>query len=70
MLAAFAIIAFFVIGAYFMPAIMLRLGEYSTVAAAMVAIVFVTAFFALFWLRGRWRRKSFTRSDTDSGAEQ
>jgi cytochrome c biogenesis protein CcdA len=57
-LAAFLIFAFFALGAYFMPRIMLAMGEWSTIAAGLVAIAFVGAFFALFWLRGRSRKNS------------
>ena len=39
--------------AYFMPAIMLAVGKWSTAAAALVAVAFVAAFFVVFWLRGR-----------------
>jgi drug/metabolite transporter (DMT)-like permease len=55
-LAALVILVLFGLGAYFMPAIMLALGEFSTLAAGSVAILFVAAFFAVFWLRARWRR--------------
>ncbi len=41
--------------AYLMPTIMLAVGEWSTVAAAMLAVVFVGGFFLVFWLRGRSR---------------
>ena len=55
-IAAFAILLAFGLGAYFMPAVMLWLGDISTVIAAFAAIAFVGAFFAVFWLRGRLRR--------------
>lgn len=55
-IAAFIIVAVFGLGAYFLPAVMLALGEYSTVVAGVVAVCFVGAFFAIFWLRGRSRQ--------------
>jgi hypothetical protein len=39
--------------AYWMPTLMLALGERSTVAAGIFAIVFVIGFFFVFWLRAR-----------------
>ncbi len=56
LVAAAIILAGFGLAAYFMPAIMLWLGEISPVAAGLVAFVFVFGFFGLFWLRGRSRR--------------
>ncbi|MDR0253094.1 MAG: hypothetical protein LBI75_07910 [Brucellaceae bacterium] len=42
---------------YFMPIIMLAVGPYSHVLAALIAIVFVMAFFVVFWLRAKAQRK-------------
>lgn len=42
--------------AFFMPTIMLSLGEISPVLAALVAILFVLAFFGVFWLRSKTKR--------------
>lgn len=42
---------------YFMPIIMLAVGPYSHVLAALIAIVFVMAFFAVFWLRAKAQKK-------------
>lgn len=55
-IAALCIILIFGVGAYFMPSLMLALGQVSTVLAGAVAVAFVAAFFLLFWLRGRSRR--------------
>lgn len=53
---AAAIILFgFGIVAFLMPRIMLAVGEYSTIAAGIIAVAFVAAFFLVFWLRGRSR---------------
>lgn len=55
-IAALLILVVFSVGAFYLPAVMLALGEVSTVIAAAVAIAFVGAFFLLFWIRGRARR--------------
>jgi len=39
--------------AYWMPTLMLALGERSTLAAGVFAVVFVAGFFFIFWLRAR-----------------
>ena len=41
--------------AFLMPRIMLAVGGYSTIAAGLIAVAFVAAFFLIFWLRGRSR---------------
>ena len=56
-IAAAILLAVFGIGAFYLPTIMLAVGNLSTVAAALVAIGFVAAFFLVFWLRGRSQRK-------------
>jgi hypothetical protein len=53
LIAAAIIMAAFVAGAFFMPDIMTAVGGFSPVAAGVVAVVFVAAFFLIFWLRGR-----------------
>lgn len=55
LIAAAVIFIGFAALAYLMPAIMLAVGEWSTLAAAALAIVFVGGFFLVFWLRGRAR---------------
>lgn len=52
--AAMILLGFGVVG-YYMPKIMIAVGEFSTVAAAFIACVFVLAFFLVFYLRGRSR---------------
>ncbi|MCR4265001.1 hypothetical protein [Nitratireductor sp. ZSWI3] len=52
-IAAAIILIGFGIAAFMMPRIMLALGDYSTVAAGVVAVGFVAAFFLVFWLRAR-----------------
>lgn len=43
-------------GFYFMPKIMRAIGSWSPIAAGIFAVLFVGAFFAIFWLRGRYQR--------------
>lgn len=57
LIAAACILLGFGLVAYFMPTIMLAVGQYSTTAAGIIAVAFVAAFFAIFWLRGRSKRK-------------
>lgn len=55
--AAWFMIVFGVL-AYFLPKIMLAVGQYSSIAGGVVAVLFVLAFFGVFWLRGRSQRKN------------
>lgn len=55
-IAALIIVVGFGLGAYFLPTIMLAVGDISTIAAAAVGVAFVAAFFLVFWLRGRIKR--------------
>jgi hypothetical protein len=54
-IAAAIIVLGFGIVAFLMPRIMLAVGNYSTIAAGVIAFAFVAAFFLIFWLRGRSR---------------
>jgi len=54
--AAIILIGFGVL-AYFVPSIMLALGERSQIAAIIFPIVFVLGFFAIFWLRSKRQNK-------------
>jgi hypothetical protein len=54
-LAAACIMVVFGLTAFFMPNIMLAVGAYSTAVAGVFAVLFVLAFFAVFWLRGKSR---------------
>lgn len=38
---------------FFMPKIMLAVGQYSTIVAGLIAVACVAAFFLLFWWRGK-----------------
>ena len=52
--AAAILLGFGIVG-YYMPAIMLALGEQSPIFGAAAAVLFVLAFFGIFWLRGKSR---------------
>lgn len=53
LIAAAAIMLVFGLAAFYLPTIMLAVGNFSTAAAGAVAVLFVAAFFLVFWLRGR-----------------
>jgi len=55
-IAALWILLIFGIGAFYLPTLIVAIGDYSTIAAAMLAVLFVAAFFGVFWLRGRSQR--------------
>lgn len=52
--AAVILLVFGVVG-FYMPNIMMKLGESSPIAGGIAAVLFVLAFFGVFWLRGRMR---------------
>ncbi|MEQ1954234.1 hypothetical protein [Mesorhizobium sp. CN2-181] len=56
-IAALVIVLGFGIGAFYLPTIMLAIGGYSPVIAGIFAVLFVAAFFLVFWLRGRQQRR-------------
>ncbi|GAA2829088.1 hypothetical protein EDC40_102218 [Aminobacter aminovorans] len=56
--AAAWIMIIFGVSAFFLPKVMLAVGNYSTAAAGVIAVFFVLAFFGVFWLRGRSQRKN------------
>ncbi|MFP1632193.1 hypothetical protein ACLB6G_10675 [Zhengella sp. ZM62] len=56
-IAALVILLGFGLVAHFMPGIMLWIGESSPVVAGIFAILFVAAFFGVFWLRARQQRR-------------
>lgn len=55
-IAAAAILLGFSVFAYYLPKMMVTLGEASPIAGFALAILFVVAFFGVFWLRGRMKR--------------
>ena len=56
-IAAAILLAVFGFGAFYLPTVMIAVGNVSTIAAGVVAVLFVAAFFIVFWLRGRSQRK-------------
>ena len=57
LIAAAWIMLLFGIAAFYLPTVMLALGNVSTVLAGIVGIGFVLAFFLVFWLRSRSQNK-------------
>jgi Ca2+/Na+ antiporter len=51
--AAAVIMLAFGLTAFYLPAIMLAVGEVSPIAAGGVALLFIAALFIVFWLRAR-----------------
>jgi hypothetical protein len=51
------VLLLFGIAAYYLPTVMLAVGNVSTILAGVVAAVFMGAIFIVFWLRGRSQRK-------------
>ncbi|HEY6630151.1 MAG TPA: hypothetical protein VIZ90_01740 [Rhizobiaceae bacterium] len=56
-IAAAILILVFGLGAFYLPTVMIAVGNVSTVAAGVIAVLFVAAFFLVFWLRGRSQRR-------------
>jgi hypothetical protein len=56
-IAAAILLAIFGLGAFYLPTVMLAVGNISPAAAGVIAVLFVAAFFLVFWLRGRSQRK-------------
>lgn len=54
-IAAGCFLLFFGLLAFYMPTIMLAVGDWSPLAAGLIAVLFVAAFFGVLWLRGRSR---------------
>lgn len=52
---AIIVLGGFGIGAYFLPSIILGLGAISPVLGGAFALMFVAAFFGVFWLRSRYQ---------------
>jgi hypothetical protein len=57
LVAAAVLLLVFGVGAYFLPVAVIAAGDVSPYAGAAVAVIFVAAFFVVFWLRGRVRRR-------------
>jgi Na+/proline symporter len=56
-IAAAIIMVGFGVVAFYLPNIMLAIGNVSPAAAGLVAVLFVAAFFLVFWLRARSQGK-------------
>ena len=56
-LAAALILAGFGVVGFYMPVIVLWLGRLSPYVGGAAAVLFVLAFFGVFWLRGRSQRR-------------
>jgi drug/metabolite transporter (DMT)-like permease len=56
LIAAALFMLFFGGVAFYLPTIMIAVGNVSTIAAGAVAVLFVGAFFMVFWLRSRSQR--------------
>jgi hypothetical protein len=57
-MAAAVIMICFGLTAFYLPTIMLAVGGFSTVMAGAIAVLFVAAFFLVFWLRARSQKRS------------
>ena len=55
-IAAALILGGFGLAAFYMPTIMIAVGNVSTIAAAVVAVLFMAIFFVVLWLRARSQR--------------
>jgi ABC-type Fe3+-siderophore transport system permease subunit len=51
------VLLLFGVAAYFLPRVMLAVGNVSPVLAGVIAALFMVAIFVVFWLRGRSQRK-------------
>ena len=64
-IAAAVILAVAIVGFYFLPQVMNSASTVSPWLSAVIAVLFVLAFFGVFWLRGRWRRDEDSRKPGD-----
>lgn len=62
-IAAAVLLAVFGFGAFYLPTVMLAVGNLSPVAAVVVGALFVAAFFLVFWLRGRSQKRRDDKQD-------
>ncbi|MGH6762443.1 MAG: hypothetical protein ACRECW_12750 [Phyllobacterium sp.] len=56
-IAAAIIFVGFGIVAYFMPSLMISIGNASPILAGIFAALFVVGFFGVFWLRSRYQKR-------------
>lgn len=57
-IAAAIILGGFGLVAFYLPTVMLAVGERSTLAAGIIAIAFMASLFLIFWLRARNRGRN------------
>jgi len=57
LVAAAVILASFGLIGFLLPRIILSVAEFSTAIAVLVAVMFVAAFFLVFWLRAKWKER-------------
>jgi len=57
MIAAAAILIGAVVVIYFLPSLVLWIGQYSPVLAFVVGALLLLGFFWIFWLRARYQRR-------------
>ena len=55
-IAAGIILAIAIVALFFMPRIVLGIGEFSPVLGAVAGARIILAFFGIFWLRSRYRK--------------
>ncbi len=60
-IAAAVVLLGFGLAAFYLPTVMIAVGNISTIAAGVVGVSFVAAFFLVFWLRARSQRKRDSR---------
>ena len=57
LIAAACFMLFFGLGAFYLPNLILAVGDFSAPLAGLIAVLFVAAFFLVLWLRGRSQRR-------------
>ncbi|GAA2884283.1 hypothetical protein GCM10010837_42560 [Aminobacter niigataensis] len=57
LVASACIMAVFATAPFYLSTVMIAIGNFSTVAAGGFAVLFIAAFFFLFWLRSRSQKK-------------
>lgn len=58
LIAATVILASFGLVGFLLPRIILSVAEFSTAIAVLLAVMFVAAFFLVFWFRAKWKERS------------
>ena len=58
LIAATVILASFGLVGFLLPRIILSVAAFSTAIAVLLAVMFVAAFFLVFWFRAKWKERS------------